>query len=112
MSEMRLMHEIMIALTEAGCQVFRTNVGKVRTPDGRFFDTGLPKGHSDLYGFRRDGQIFYVEVKVKPNKPTTEQILFIAAMRNKGALGGVAYSVKEALDIAKGIRAGSEGAAF
>ena len=61
MTETDLMHAVMLAVTEAGNQIFRTNVGKVRTPDGRYFDTGLPKGHSDLYGFRPDGQIFYIE---------------------------------------------------
>ena len=55
MTETDLMHAVMLAVTEAGNQIFRTNVGKVRTPDGRYFDTGLPKGHSDLYGFRPDG---------------------------------------------------------
>ncbi len=92
----------MKAVSDEGCQIFRTNVGKVRTPDGRWFDTGLPKGHSDLYGFRPDGQIFYIETKVLPNKPTREQLHFLNAMKSKGALGGVAYSIEEALEIVRG----------
>lgn len=101
MTETDLMHAVMLAVTEAGNQIFRTNVGKVRTPDGRYFDTGLPKGHSDLYGFRPDGQIFYIETKLHPRKPTKEQRQFILAMIGKGAAAGVAYTVEEALKIVK-----------
>lgn len=101
MTETDLMHAVMLAVTEAGCQIFRTNVGKVRTPDGRFFDTGLPKGHPDLYGFRPDGQIFYIETKLHPRKPSKEQRQFILAMIGKGAAAGVAYTVEEAMQIVK-----------
>ena len=99
MTETELMHRVMLAVQEHGSQIFRTNVGKVRTPDGRYFDTGLPKGHSDLYGFRPDGQIFYIETKLHPRKPTKEQRQFILAMIAKGAAAGAAYSVEEALKI-------------
>lgn len=99
MTETELMHKVMLAVTEAGNQIFRTNVGKVRTPDGRYFDTGLPVGHSDLYGFRPDGQIFFIETKLHPRKPTKEQRRFILAMIAKGAAAGVAYTVDEALKI-------------
>ena len=102
LSETKMMHECMIALSARGYKVFRTNVGKVRMHDGRWFDTGLPKGHSDLYGFRHDGKIFYVETKVKPNRPTDEQILFLHAMIQSGAYGGIAYSPDDAVGIAEG----------
>lgn len=113
MTETELMHRVMLAVQEQGNQIFRTNVGKVRTPDGRYFDTGLPKGHSDLYGFRPDGQIFYIETKLRPRKPTKEQRQFILAMIAKGAAAGVAYSVDEALKIVEWtseFRAAMEGA--
>lgn len=100
------MHSIMLAVSQDGGQVFRCNVGKVRLQDGRWFDTGLPRGHADLYGFRRDGQIFYIEVKVRPNRPTKVQKDFLAKMRDYGALAGVAYSVVEAMNIVHGISNG------
>lgn len=44
--------------------LFRANVGSGITYDGRHFDTGLPKGFSDLFGFRySDGRIVFIEVK-------------------------------------------------
>lgn len=102
MTETDVMNEIMWKLSIAGHKVFRTNVGKIRMQDGRWFDTGLPKGHSDLYGFRKDGRIFYIEVKVKPNRPTKEQRHFLKEMDKSGAYTGIAYNVTDALVIAEG----------
>ena len=101
MNETDLMHQVMLEATRLGNVIFRSNVGKIKMADGRWFDTGLPKGHSDLYGFRPDGKIFYIETKVKPNKPTKEQLMFLNTVIKKGAAGGVAYSVEEAVSIMK-----------
>ena len=96
MNETDLMNRIRLRLSELGFCVFRANVGRVRTPDGRFFDTGLPKGFSDLFAVR-DGKIYFLEVKVKPNKPTPEQIAFLKTMTEKyRCQGRVVYSVEEA----------------
>jgi hypothetical protein len=102
MRESEIQNLIRIALSKAGYQNFRTNVGKVRMSDGRFFDTGLPKGHSDLYGFRPDGQIFYIEVKSSTGKLRPEQKHFLETMQERGALTGIACSVEEALAIVEG----------
>lgn len=99
MSETELMHEVMLAVSAKGCKIFRANVGKVRICDGRFFNTGLPKGFSDLMGHRPDGRAFYIETKLHPRKPTKEQVQFLLSMIKSGAVGGVAYSVEEALKI-------------
>lgn len=103
MNETDIMHMIMLALSGQGYKVFRTNVGKVKLADGRWFDTGLPKGHADLYGFRPDGQIFYIEVKAPGGKVRPKQKQFLCSMKQSGALCGVAYSVDDALEIAGGV---------
>ena len=103
MSEMILMNSIKTALKNLGYAVFRANVGKVRLADGRFFDTGLPRGFSDLFAVK-DGRICFIEVKVKPNKPTIEQIDFIEKMKLQGCTAGVVYSIQEAIDLCKGWR--------
>ena len=71
-NEIDLMHGVMLAASQAGNMIFRTNVGKVRMADGRWFDTGLP---------------------------TPEQVKFLQAVINRGGIGGVAYSVAEAMAI-------------
>lgn len=98
-SEQEVQNEIRVGLSRAGHMVFRTNVGKVRMMDGRWFDTGLPKGHPDLYGFRSDGQIFYIEVKNEKGRVRPEQKKFIEVVKERGAKAGVARSLEEALEI-------------
>lgn len=97
--EHELMDNVRLALSEHGCKVFRGNVGEVVTIDGRLFRTGLPKGFSDVFGVLPGGRAFFVETKVRPGKPTRQQLDFINVMRRQGALAGVAYSVEEALEI-------------
>lgn len=77
--------------------LFRANVGSGVTYDGRHFDTGLPKGFSDLFGFRlSDGKAVFIEVKNIMGRVRPEQQNFIEKMRSYGALAGVARSVEDA----------------
>ena len=98
-----LMNKIRIALSEYGV-CFRSNVGKVRMHDGRYFDTGLPKGFSDLFGVRNDGRVFFVEVKTPTGHVRKEQKKFIDRMKELNALAGIARSVEDAIDIVEGKR--------
>ena len=80
--------------------IFRANVGQGFTMDGRKFSTGLPKGFSDLFGFRiSDGKAFFIEVKSPTGKIRPEQQNFIDRMRQNGALAGIARSVEDARKI-------------
>lgn len=102
-SEHRIQQEIELALSKHHCTVFRANVGKVKTIDGRWFDTGLPKGHPDLYGFRWvDNQVFYIEVKTETGKPRPDQIRFHEFLASHGVIHGIARSVQDALMIVDG----------
>lgn len=82
------MHRCMLALAEAGCAVFRANVARVRLDDGRWFDSGLPTGFSDLFGFTPapDLRPFFVEVKSATGRVRQEQSDFLEAMRARGAI--------------------------
>lgn len=78
--------------------MFRVNVGKGYTPDGRYFDTGVPVGFSDLFGFRKcDGRAVFIEVKTPAGKPSREQLLFLRRMRESGAIADICRSVPDAL---------------
>ena len=102
-NESMLLSEIIKALYDKGYKVFRVNAGRViDQKTGRRFRMGVPAGYPDLYGYRKDGRIFYLEVKVKPNKATDKQLDFITEAKKNGALAGVVYSVQEALDIVEG----------
>lgn len=95
MTEHDLQNSIRLRLSELGFMVFRANVGKVRLADGRFFDTGLPPGFSDLFAVK-DGKIYFIEVKVKPNKPSQKQLDFLELVKKHGCRAGVAYSLEDA----------------
>ena len=97
--EHAIQNAIRIALSDR-TTVFRANVGSGITYDGRHFDTGLPKGFSDLFGFRHsDGRIFFIEVKTPKGRVSEAQKNFITQMRSCGAIAGVARSVDDALKI-------------
>lgn len=101
--EHEIQKEILVALSQHKCNVFRTNVGKVQTIDHRWFDTGLPQGHPDLYGWRWvDNQVFYIEVKSKTGKPRPDQIRFHEMLQSHNVIHGIARSVKDALMIVDG----------
>lgn len=99
--ETKLQNAIKISLCEAGCVVHRANVGKFYTLDGRIITLGT-NGHSDLYGHTPQGKAFYIEVKIVGKNPNNRQKRFLRAMRESGAISGVARSVEEALKIVFG----------
>ena len=96
MTESDLMRAVMVALSLDGHQVFRANVGLFYTRDGRPVRSGLPVGFSDLFGFTVDGRPYFLEIKTAAGRVRPEQDAFLAAMRRRGAVAGVARSVSEA----------------
>jgi hypothetical protein len=101
LQEHDLQNLIRIELSKLGFTVFRANVGKIKLPDGRWFDTGLPKGFSDLFAIK-DGKIFFMEVKSDKGKVSKEQLNFIEQMKKKGCVAGVVRNVEEAIKLVEG----------
>ncbi len=101
MIEHELQNNIRLALSPYAV-VFRVNVGSGYTYDGRYLKTGVPKGYSDLSGFRKgDGKAFFIEVKTPKGKVSKEQEHFINIVKKYGAIAGVARSVDDAVKIIK-----------
>jgi hypothetical protein len=96
-SESRLLYEVMRELGKFGA-VYRTNSGNVRLPSGKMF-RGMPKGFADCMLILPGGTACFIEAKIKPNKPTPEQIAFIEKMQGLNCKAGIAYSVEDALEI-------------
>ena len=93
------MRAIMVALSDAGHQVFRGNVGLFFTRDGRPVKSGLPVGFSDLFGFTAGGRPFFLEVKTTTGRVILEQMAFLEAMQKRGAIAMVVRSVDFALEV-------------
>lgn len=101
--EHRIQNEIRLAVAPY-CDIFRINVGQGYTKDGRFFNTGVPKGFSDLFGVRKsDGRAVFIEVKTPTGKTNEKQHKFIQMMKLNGAIAGVCRSAKEAINLVKEI---------
>lgn len=102
MTEHDIQNAIRLRLSELGYAVFRINVGKFKLADGRWFDTGLPKGFSDLIAVK-GGRISFIEVKTETGRPTTEQLNFIEQMQTRyGCRAGIARSPEDAVRIVEG----------
>ncbi|WP_061777170.1 VRR-NUC domain-containing protein [Levilactobacillus senmaizukei] len=100
MREQEIQNQIRVAVSQNGCTIFRANVGKVKTDAGRWFDTGLPTGFPDLFGFRHsDKQIFYIEVKNENGKPRDDQVKFHEFLMSRNIIHGIARSAADALKI-------------
>lgn len=98
--EHKIQNDIRVAVSQNGATIFRANVGKVKLPNGGYFDTGLPKGFPDLFGFRhRDGKIFFIEVKNEIGRLRPEQKNFQQFAKNNNVLYGVARSTEDAINI-------------
>jgi len=124
--ETKLQNLQMLALSQAGCLVWRVEtagawVGKVIHKDNqtvtlanaRMIQAGLCKGGSDIIGIRPTvitqdmvGQTVGVfladEVKTPTGRPTKEQLRFIEAVNNAGGIAGIARSVSDALELIGG----------
>ena len=100
--EHKIMNEIRLGVADE-CVTFRANVGEGYTKDGRYFDTGLPVGFSDLFGVRKsDGRAVFIEVKTAKGKVSENQKNFINAMQENNAIAGVCRSVDDAKNLLKG----------
>jgi len=100
--ESAIQDSIRVALAQEGYVVFRTNVGKVKTAEGRWFDTGLPIGFPDLMGYKPDnGRIFFIEVKTPIGHRRKDQVDFADGLRDKNVIYGVARSADDAVAIVR-----------
>jgi len=98
--EQSIQNDIRVKLAQAGYIVFRTNVGKVKTSDGRWFDSGLPVGFPDLIGYKPDnGRIFFIEVKTDRGRRRKDQVQFAKNVAEQNVIYGVARSAEQALYI-------------
>lgn len=101
MKEANVKALIMMALSDAGCLIFRNNVGCLPDRTGRPVRYGVGgNGGSDLIGIAPDGKFLAIEVKTALGQPTDAQLRFIQAVQRQGGRAGIARSAAEAVEIA------------
>lgn len=115
-TETALQHQIMLALSEAGCIVWRNNTGQswsgqvlhqqagtVTLGNARTVKYGLCVGSSDLIGIHcATGKFIAIEVKTSKGRATIEQERFITAILISGGIAGIVRSPAEALALLPG----------
>lgn len=124
MTEHEIQNEIRLAIGKElpNVRLFRANVGMGWTgriagrserwgrrpsqlvlENYRAFSTGLPNGTPDLIGFKTlpDGvaQFAFIEVKQPGGRVRPEQERMIKFLLDHGAVGGIAHSPEEALEL-------------
>ena len=108
MKEANILVRIRIALSEMGVRLFRNQAGRYLLSDGRYLQSGLVKGASDLIGWtsiritpqmvgRKVAVFTSVEVKGPKGKVTADQHVFLQNVRDAGGIAVVARSEEEAV---------------
>lgn len=96
--EQVLQNHIREALSYAGWYTFRMNAGRIQGKFGliKLHEAGTP----DILAIR-DGKCTFIEVKIKPNKPTDLQIMKMEELERFGARCIVAYSLDDIEELLK-----------
>lgn len=93
--EHKLSNEIRLYCGERGWLCFHTNVGKFYDRNGNIVTTGLPVGWPDLMILTNDGKAMFIETKIHPRKPTSEQVERQKLLRSHGFVSETVYSLNE-----------------
>jgi len=114
--ETQIQRKIMLALSEAGCTVWRNEtsgawLGKiihkagnqVTIANAHMMVFGLAVGSSDIIGIAPNGKFLAVEIKATTGRATKEQLAFIEAVRAAGGIAGIARNEQDAINLIKGI---------
>ena len=99
-SESHILNACLIALSAAGCLVWRQNTGVLPDRQGRPIRFGLCVGSSDIIGVAPDGKFLAIECKSAIGQLTDAQVRFLEAVRRQGGRAGIARSGAEAVAIA------------
>lgn len=100
-SESSILNDCLIALSEAGCTVWRNNTGVLKDANGRPIKFGLCVGSSDIIGMSADGFFLAVECKTLTGKASADQERFMSRVRARGGRAGIARTAAQAVQIAQ-----------
>ena len=107
MTETSLVRQLLLHSSTLGARLFRNNVGRLRTADGRYVQYGLCVGSSDVIGWTpvmvtpemvgRTLAVFTAfECKVGRNTTTVEQGAFLSVVKHAGGIAAVVRRLADA----------------
>lgn len=92
--ESKLAKEIQLYCGQRNWIIIRQQSGLFYDQNGNMIRIGFP-GLSDYLILTDTGIPIFAELKVRPNKPTKEQLHFINVMNARGVRAGVIYSIED-----------------
>lgn len=100
MTEHELQSQIIELIQRRGGLVIRINSGKaiIKRESGTQVIMGAAKGTSDLIALYK-GRFLAIEVKVRNNRATFEQELFLLDVRDRGGIGIVTWSLDTVISL-------------
>lgn len=125
MTEHEIQNQIRDVLNLSNVTMWRVNVckgfigkyirhqsGSITIQNPRFISSGVPKGFPDLIGIKpvkitpdmvgkTIGQFVFIEVKSDNGRLSQDQKLFQSLLKSSGAIGGVAKSMDDAINLVK-----------
>ena len=99
MKEINLQLLIEIDCGKRGWVCYHFNPGKKQLVDATWWNSGVPTGWPDLIIFTDFGLTFFVETKIKYNKPSKEQRTFKRVLNEKKHIVENIYSMEKWLDL-------------
>jgi len=104
-AEGKIQRKVQLEATQRGARVFRNQVGRYEV-DGRWIQSGLCVGSSDLIGWtpvtikpedvgKQIAVFTALEIKTPRGKVSKDQQSFIAAVRTAGGMAGVVRSTED-----------------
>ncbi len=97
MKESQVQKLILDYLRLKGCLVFKVNNGGIYVKSRDCYMKSPMKGIADIIGCTKSGKMIAIEVKVKYNKPSLEQLEFLAQVKQRKGIGILAYSLDDVI---------------
>ena len=96
--EHNIQNKIRLWLCQNGYLAFRCNVGRIQLPNGRWFDTGLPNGFSDLLVLDNSGHTYFIECKAPKGHLRPDQENFKKIVTDRGFKYIIARSIDDIIN--------------
>lgn len=80
--ELNLQNECMLYASSRNLICYHFEAVSYQLPNGSYVNSNVPVGWPDLTIISDTGKIAFVELKIKPNKPTKEQLHYLNVLPN------------------------------
>lgn len=81
--ELNLQKRCMLHASSLGLLVYHFEATSYQLPNGSYVNSNVPVGWPDLTIIDpKTSKVYFVELKIKPNKPSKEQIHFLEILPN------------------------------